>query len=118
MVQMQLVVSTASIVNNLIKFGALALIARYGYLAIEALAGKTTLASIIVQFLASVKVTQGLAYVIGLSGCAYGAFQRRLRRTAIARIAARNTERELGIDPGRSSSGLTPRGETNPEDRL
>lgn len=58
-----------------------------------------------------------LMAVILCVGCIiYARKQRRLARDVIERQHHRVEELEKSIDPGRSTSGLTERGETNPED--
>lgn len=106
----------ASVLNNLIRWGAVVAIARYGYLTVARLAGQSTFADIGVSFLADVRVSEAVAWILAGSGALYGAAQRRLRRNTVERIQRRNHELEQAIDPKRSSSRLTIRGETRPED--
>lgn len=110
-----------SVINNLIRWGGALGIARYVYLGVVALAGHTTMADIGVKFVANVQVgqalAQALAWIFGGSGVMYGLRQRKVRRDAIGRLSPGHVERERTIDPKRSSSQLTERGETRPEDR-
>ena len=57
-----------------------------------------------------------LGFLFGSVGIAYGRGQSTLRRDAIERLHPYNRELENVIDGRRSSSGLTPRGQTRPED--
>lgn len=107
-----------SLGNNLIRWGALVLITRYAYLSIEAMAGKETFAGFFVNFLGNFDVSMALSWVVGGTGFLYGARQRSLRRDAIERLQGRITHLEKQIDPRRSSSNLTPRGDSRPEDVL
>lgn len=88
------------------------------HLSVLGVAGKTTFADIGLKLLANVSISQGVAYIFG-AGCAvYGYKERNLRRKNVERITRRNREMEQVIDPGRSTSALTPRGDTNPGDKL
>ena len=105
-------------VLSLIRWGSIVLIVRYIFLSIESLAGKITLTDIGINFLGEVKVSIALAWSIGIFGAFYGLKQRKLRKDTIERLQLRNTELESQIDSNRSSSKLTVRGETRPEDKL
>ncbi len=107
----------ASVIRELIRWGGLVLIARYGYLTVAALAGQTTAADIGIKFLADVQISRVFAVLFGGSGIAYGLQQRRLRKNTIERLQGRIQEHERRIDPQRTSSRLTARGETRPEDK-
>ena len=108
----------ASVVNNVVRYGTVAWSAYMAYLSVDALSGRRTLAWIGVHFLAQVKVTVVLAWVVGVAGVLYGARQRKLRRDVIARLSGRIQELERSIDSRRTSSKLTVRGETRPEDSI
>jgi hypothetical protein len=84
--------------------------------ALEALAGKSTDANIFVSLLANMEISVALAWGVGVAGVAYGRHQRGLRKTTIARLQGRIHDLETNIDPNRTSSRLTPQGDTNPED--
>lgn len=99
------------------RYGFLTVIAFLGYSSIRVLAGKTTLAEIAVRFITNIRVSAGISYAVGGGGVAYGWLQKRLRGNGIKKMAAHIKELEEQIDPGRSSSGLTERGETRPEDK-
>lgn len=80
--------------------------------------GKHTFADVGVRFLADVRIGNALSYAVGAGGIAYGARQRKLRGDTIQKMGDRIKELETAIDPNRSSSGLTKRGHTRPEDEL
>lgn len=84
--------------------------------AVEALAGKQTEANILVSMLGTVEVSVALSWVVGAGGVIYGRAQKKLRQRTVARLHGRIASLEKQIDPGRSSSKLTPTGDTNPED--
>ena len=88
------------------------------YRAIAVLAGQYTFADIGVKFLADVKIANSVGYVVGAAGVAYGRRQKKLKEDTIQQLAPRIKELETAIDPNRSSSGLTQRGRTRPEDEL
>jgi hypothetical protein len=110
-------ISATSVINNLTRCGMVVLIARYMYLSTEVLAGRTTSASIVMTFLASVTVSKALAYILGTSGIVYGVGERKLRQRTVKRLQSRITKLEAAKDPKRTSSKLTPKGETRPQDR-
>jgi hypothetical protein len=100
----------------LIKYGCLAIVAYLGYRSIAVLSGQYTFADIGIKFLANVRIANSVGYVVGVGGLAYGRRQKKLREDAIEQLAPRIKELEAQIDPNRTSSGLTERGRTRPED--
>jgi hypothetical protein len=87
-------------------------IAFWVYKTAAVLAGHSTDASFFLGVLSDIKVSQGLLAAFGLGGLSYGARQRHLRKKNIERLEGRLRELEQMVDPGRSSSLLTRRGET------
>ncbi|HWQ32295.1 MAG TPA: hypothetical protein VNQ79_05380 [Blastocatellia bacterium] len=112
------VVYLSNVLNNLIKWSALVLLGIYcGRPAIEALAGKETEANIAIKILGNLSIREGISYAAAAGFGAYGMYQRRLRRKTIERQHDRVAKLERQHDPKRSSSRLTKRGETNPNDK-
>lgn len=107
--------SIASVLNTACKYGFLAYAARQIYLSIDSLAGETTLATFIVEFFGNVSVNKWLAYTFGGGGIVYGWFERRARRKNLKRLGPRNKQLEAAIDPNRSSSKLTDKGDPPPK---
>lgn len=107
----------ASVLNNAIRWGATCFIVWQMSLALQSFSGQATMADIAVKFLGDFKVSHALAAIFGSGGIAYGYKQNRLRKKTIARLESRIDELEKKLDPKRSSSRLTPTGQTNPEDR-
>jgi hypothetical protein len=108
--------SVATVVREAVKWAAIVLIVRYGYYAIAILAGHSTFADIAVRFLANLKVSDGILYLLTGGSIAYGVGQRYLRRRHIKRVVPAKNQLERILDPNRSSSGLTPKGTTHPGD--
>ncbi len=106
------------VLRELIKWGGLVLLGRYGYLSIAALAGHQTFADIVIRFLANLKVSEGILYLLTGGSIAYGVGQRQLRRRHIKRVVASKNELEKKLDPKRTSSNLTDTGTTQPGDEL
>ncbi len=110
--------SASNILMTLIRYGAIVLSLRYIYLTVEALAGQVTLAQIGISFLGNLTLSQSLAYIFGTGGVIYGYGEHKLRQRTIRRLGPKRKELEVSIDPRRTSSRLTEKGETNPEDEI
>ena len=106
------------IVTSAIRWGAIVLLARYGYLSIEALAGQTTMADIGVGFFGKIEVSIAVSWALAAGGVVYGLKQRKLRRDTVEKLHVRIKSLEISLDRKRSSSELTPRGDTKAEDRI
>jgi hypothetical protein len=109
---------TVQVFLSLIRWGAIVLIVRYGYLSIEALAGKDTFTDIVINFLSDIKVSVAISWSVGAGGAIYGLKQRKLRRDTVERLQGRIKLLESEKDPSRTSSQLTKRGDTRPEDKI
>jgi hypothetical protein len=99
------------------KYGCILGIVYFIYLSIAALAGQVTLASIGISILGNVTVSDAVAYIFGGGGIIYGLNERRVRKSTVERVQGRNVSLEKRLDPGRTSSQLTPRGDTHPDDQ-
>ncbi len=110
--------SLAYILNNAFKWISLTSIPFFTYLSIKELAGNTTFANIAVNFLANWSVSITFSVATGVAGVVYGARQRKLRKDSVERLQDRIKYLEEFIDKNRSSSNLTPQGNTRPEDKL
>lgn len=91
-------------------------IAGFLYLSVDSLAGKHTFADIGMAILSDIKISEMVAYILGGGGVLYGIKYRRLKGDNVQRTADRIAELEKRLDPNRSSSRLTSRGETRPGD--
>ena len=106
----------ATVKETAIRFSSISLIALFAWLSIQDLAGRHTFADIGIRFIADFKISEGIAYIFGGGGIAYGLGERRLRRNRTEKLTARITELEKDIDTGRTSSLLTPHGTTRQGD--
>jgi len=100
------------------KYGSLAFL---GYCARDVLisfAGKYTFAEIAISFLGQMTITNTVKYSAIGGLFVWGMAERKLRQRAIARLSPRAETLELVIDSKRSSSNLTRRGTTKPEDAV
>jgi len=98
-----------------------------GFLAIDSLAGKITYANISIQGSIQEACDQAISYtgawilllsiIVGIFGIVYGRRQASLRKSTVERLTAQITILEKIVDPGRSSSQLTTRGETAERDK-
>lgn len=109
----------------LVKAAAWVSAAFAAVLIVEAIAGKqtnfefsvNTSANFAVNLLSRLE-TEKYAWIIAALGIFYGLFERKLRQRKTEYLQERIAKLERALDPQRESSGLTPRGETNKEDRL
>lgn len=100
-------------VDRLIPAAMVVLVVYFGvYAPVQAMAGKKTLADFGVRVLADVKLGEIIPYVATAMGWLFGVNAQRLRRNTTERLTNRIRELEQHIDPSRSTSGLTPRGQT------
>jgi len=118
----QIISACGGAITTGFKWGAFVLIAYAFRDSIVTLAGKETWASFSFQGIASyvgreTSIAQWVEYLVVLGLLIWGALERRLRKNVIQRVQGRIHELEKQIDPGRSSSRLTPRGETREVDK-
>jgi len=109
-------------VVRLCKWIPIAFICYVAYLSIAALAGKNTLAAFGIYLVADLKVNKFLSHIVmaafGIGGTAYGYAQKKLQQRNIERMSRVIQEFENKLDPNRSSSRLTIKGLTRPEDAI
>lgn len=106
-----------SVVHTIVPWAGAVLVAFFFYKSVSSLAGRYTFSQIGVGFLGDFRISDGVAYIFGAGGVGYGVKQTQLRRNNVERTAGRIAELEKQLDPARSSSRLTPRGTTRPEDK-
>ena len=85
--------------------------------ALKVYAGRQSTANIKFGFLADIQVVWTLSVAVGITGLALYFREVGLHRKTRERLAARNTELELRIDPARRSSKLTAQGLTRDDDK-
>lgn len=87
---------------------------------VAVLAGRSTDATFALQLAVSILGNDKIMKFIWLIVCGgsigYGVNQKRLRQRAIQRLTLRPRQLETLIDQNRTTSGLTTRGTTRPED--
>jgi p-aminobenzoyl-glutamate transporter AbgT len=109
-------------VVRLCKWIPITAICYFAYLAIAALAGKSTLAELGFYLIADLKMNKVVSHLVmaafGIGGTSYGYSQRKLKQKNIERTSKTIQELESRLDPKRSSSRLTRKGLTRPEDDI
>lgn len=85
-------------------------------LAIGHLAGGETSVSVIVNWAVGKGALPTLGGLFGAGGIVYGARERKEKKRKTAAMARRIKELEHRLDPNRTSCGLTPEGDTHPDD--
>jgi len=121
----RLVDGTTALASQLIRVGGVVGAVYFGITRpIEALAGKGTAADIAVLLRAQLERDGGNTWVIAASwlltvlAVVYGWVERTLRRNTVEQLQGRIQALEKSVNPTRTSSALTPRGETRKEDRI
>ena len=79
------------------------------------IAGKETILALKLSFFSDIKFAASLT--LAGSAVAWAVLERWLRHRKVELMQERIKQLELGIDPKRTSSGLTTKGKTNPRDR-
>lgn len=89
------------------------------YLSIDSIAGKTTAfqAALTIGFSLLWDIRFVVAFSLAGATTIWAGAERWLRHRKVDFLQGRIKELELKIDPGRSTSGLTTKGRTNPRDR-
>lgn len=109
----------AGLAGTLIRYAAFFGVIYFGvYRTVGELAGEKTTANVLISLLTDFRMSHALAWTLAAGTTFYGLRERKLRRDSTARQAKQNRLLERKLDPHRSSSKLTERGETNPHDRL
>lgn len=102
--------------DRLIPGAVAVLIVYFGiYRTAHELAGKETFGAFWIGLLADIKPDEIMAWLTALIGWMFGINSQRLRRNTTERLSSRIRELEQRVDPNRTTSGLTPRGQTPPD---
>lgn len=112
-----LVTHLSSAIHLGIKYGTFAFLGWQAKQVFLSLAGQTTMANFALDILSNVKGSHWAAWGGTVTFAGYGLFERKLRRDTVKELHKRIRDKELERDPNRTSSQLTPRGETNPKDK-
>lgn len=80
--------------------------------AVIALAGETTAADFGFRFLGNLRVSTAVAWTLAAFGLGYGSWERQVRKTKVQQMETHIHDLERGRDPGRTTSGLTSRGDS------
>jgi hypothetical protein len=107
----------AQVFHSLFKWGGLVCISYFLYRSIDTLAGKETVATILVKAVANATISRTLSWGAALAFALLYFRQRKLRTDTIKHLAGQRKALELKHDPSRTSSRLTANGETREEDR-
>jgi hypothetical protein len=101
-----------------LKWGYYAFLTWQARLAMEAFAGKETATSLIMSLGTNVSVAVGVSWASTIVFAIWVFLERRLRKGTAERLTLRIKDLELVLDRQRSSSLLTTRGDTRPEDQV
>lgn len=93
-----------------------AFVTYYIYRSIAVLAGQVTVASVWVSFITKASHGGAARWIFTALLAGWGFIERAFRKQNIRRMSARIKNLESQIDPQRTSSGLTPSGDTHPGD--
>ena len=110
-----LVYRATIVITSFFRYGMIALVAYFAYLSVDSLSGQETAVQAIVKGLFKARADKWVYYIVMVLFCGGWLHERRLRKAVIEREHGRLKLYEQKVDPGRSSSGLTVRGE-NPEE--
>jgi hypothetical protein len=106
--------------RDLMGFGCVLVFCATLYFSIRDLAGRQTLADLKFSAIADLKANKyfGVIFPWGLwtFTALWGGSERWLRKRHIKRVSSESSEMQRKFDPGRRSSGLSKKGDTNPED--
>jgi hypothetical protein len=107
-----------NLASKAIPWVAIVFVAIQTRIALQALAGKRTIADFIVGWFGD---GSGLTITLSFSATAiatlWAIIERKLRHRKVEYLGKRNTKNEQLIDPNRTSSGLLPDGTTHPRDK-
>jgi hypothetical protein len=106
-------------IRTLIRVGGGVVAAYFLFDALKHFAGKSTDLDVAASLMFSALVDLKVAILVSLAGaaCAWAAVERMIRHRNTEKMAQRIEELEKQIDPQRTSSRLTKRGKTNPQDK-
>ena len=113
----QLIHEGFSTARTVIRTIGAIVLAYFFYRMIGELAGQTTSVTVDLLIRIFAKFQVWISIAAGTALALWGKRERTLRKRTTARLHARIKELETRLDPQRTTSTLTPRGDTNPRDR-
>jgi hypothetical protein len=118
--RMRLVQAISTGWQGLMRLGCVIVFCLCAYYAVRELAGKQTLADVNFKAIADLKANRWFGLVLPWVLCGafgiWGTGERLLRKQHIKRVSSESSEMQKFIDPGRRSSLLSKKGDTNKED--
>src|ERR1700733_2902499 len=99
--------------RSAIRVAGWVLAAYFAFKALAQFAGESTDLAVSLVLTALVDFKFALSIALTGAACAWAVAERSLRHRKVEQMQGRLKELETTIDPHRSSSGLTPRGQTN-----
>ena len=105
-----------SVSSHLFKFLTVAVLAYFGYMSIDSLAGEITNANFIVGLFSDKNFANVVCTLAAVCGILYGRKQSKLRKDVVERYHKYMKNEEEAVDPNRSSSHMDARGENRLED--
>jgi len=106
----------SKVISDIFKYGTLIFLIYTGGEVLLAYSGEITIADVSFSWMINDHLGDFLGVIFGAGGILYGRQQSKLRRDAIENMYPDKLQSQLGFDPGRTSSGLTNRGDTQEED--
>jgi hypothetical protein len=113
-----LIYRTFDLLEKLIVACVYIVCAYFIYLSIDSLAGKTTLTNIVLSYLSERESDYGFPWILAFVFFVWAILERKERQRKVESLHKHNRELEERMNPGRTSSGLLPNGETNPKDDI
>jgi hypothetical protein len=106
-----------STIQTTIKVAGFVVVAWILSASLRILAGKQTILNVAMQVVASLGLSAKISYALGITGVVYGLRQRHLRRLTIEKMSGHQRKLEQALDQKRTSSEITLKGTTRPDDK-
>jgi len=106
-----------AVLNSVAKWGALLGCVYFASDTLKGIVGTTTYADVGIRFLGSLRISQSIGIAITSFSIFVALRERKLRHDKTEYLQGRIKKLEEVLDMNRSSSRITPRGTTRPEDQ-
>ena len=118
MLRLALIERAFPLLGAVVKYGSYCFIAYFAFQALSQFAGESTQAALAFSYLTSeaTGVTISISLTVNVMLYIWGRNEKKLRQSTVERLHGRIKELETQLDPKRSTSGLTARGTTHPND--